>query len=376
MILSSPRLYIPVIVCMLLAEQAYSQVYSDKVVGKKNLALSDSIKSSEYPYILPIWGEKATKSGYDLPYSAGVNVNYLWQESDLTINNLQVGFNNGPLHQLDEIVRFNKATSTTNGVNFRPDVWVLPFLNVYGIFAKSNSSTAVDLGVWVPDSTNNWKEVFTAKTKANFKGTTFGFGFTPTIGIGGGFMALDMNFAWTDIDALAKPAFSFVFGPRFGKSFRLKKEQAVTVWVGGFRIKINSGTTGSLPIGDLIDTQNLQERIQNGIVKVDAAQQQVDTWWGGLNQIEQANPANKAKYATANRALETAGNFLSSASGAVSNLEQSTVQYSLDKKQTNLWNFIVGAQYQINKHFMIRSEVGFLSTRTQVLAGVQYRFGL
>ncbi|HTE29410.1 MAG TPA: hypothetical protein VK666_03490 [Chryseolinea sp.] len=360
----------------LVTTASHAQVYSDKVVGKKHIALEDSIKSADYPYVLPIWGAKATKRGYDLPYSAGLNINYLWQESDLTINNLEVGFNNGPQYNLDEIVRFNQATSTTNAVNFRPDVWLLPFLNVYGIFAKSNSSTAIDFGIWVPDATDAWSEVFTATTKANFEGTTLGFGMTPTVGVGGGFIALDMNAAWTDIAALEKPSFSFVFGPRLGKSFRLKNEQAVAVWVGGFRVKINSGTTGSLAISDLFDTSNFGSKIQSGIVKVSEAQANVDTWWNDLSQLEQNNPVNKAKYETANRALEAAGKFLSGAAVAADNLAAGTVQYSLDKKQTNLWNFVVGAQYQLNKHFIFRSEVGFLSSRTQLLAGLQYRFGL
>ena len=370
------KIHLLVVCYLCLSTKMFAQVYSDKVVGDRNAALSDSLKSSKYPYVLPIWGAKATERGFDLPYSAGLNINYLWQESDLTVKNLQVGFNNGTLYNLDEIVRFTDATSTTNAVNFRPDVWLLPFLNVYGIFAKSQSSTAIDFGIWVPNATDTWTEVFTTSTKADFNGTTLGFGMTPTIGVGGGFMALDMNFAWTDIEALEKPAFSFVFGPRLGKSFRLKKEQAVAVWVGGFRVKINSGTTGSLAVSDLFDTENLESKIQNGITKVGDAQQGVDTWWNGLSTIEKNNPVNKAKYATANKALEAAGNFLNAASSAVNDLEQSTVQYSLDKKQTDLWNFVVGGQYQPNKHLMLRAEVGFLSSRTQVLAGIQYRFGL
>lgn len=362
--------------CVLSTNHAFAQVYSDKVIGKNNEEISDSIKTSEYPYVLPVWGEKATKLGFELPYSAGLNINYIWQESEITIDNLQVGFNNGPQYALDEIVRFSRAISSTNAVNFRPDVWLFPFLNVYGVFAKSNSTTAVDFGVWVPDSTDTWNEVFSAGTKVNLEGTTIGFGLTPTVGIGGGFMALDMNFAWTDIDELDKPAFSFVFGPRFGKSFRLKKEQTLAVWVGGFRVKINSETKGSLPVSDLFDTQNLEMRIQNGIVKVGDAQQEVDTWWTGLTLLEQNNPINKAKYETANRALEAAGNFLNSASAAVDNLAQATVQYSIDKQQASLWNFVIGSQYQLNKHFMIRSEIGFLGSRTQMLASVQYRFGI
>src|SRR5690349_539705 len=122
------------LICFLFAGfTLQAQVYSNKVVGKKNVAAIDSLKKSEYPYVLPIWGAKATKAGFNLPYSAGISAQYLWQKSDLIIENLQVGFNHGPMHDLDEIVRFKNATSRAVGVNVRPDVWVFPFLNVYGI---------------------------------------------------------------------------------------------------------------------------------------------------------------------------------------------------------------------------------------------------
>jgi hypothetical protein len=217
------KIHLLLVWCLLAAGQAVAQVYSDKVIGKNNEELSDSIKASVYPYVLPIWGEKATKLGFDLPYSAGLNVNYIWQESEITIDNLQVGFNNGLQYALDEIVRFNRAISSTNAINFRPDVWLFPFLNVYGVFAKSNSTTEVDFGVWVPDSTDTWNEVFNAGTKVNLKGTTIGFGLTPTIGIGGGFMAFDMNIAWTDINELEKTGLFFCIWSAVRKVLPVKK---------------------------------------------------------------------------------------------------------------------------------------------------------
>jgi hypothetical protein len=42
----------------------------------------------------------------------------------------------------------------------------------------------------------------------------------------------------------------------------------------------------------------------------------------------------------------------------------------------DMWNFILGSQYQINKHYMIRTEFGFLASRVQFIGGLQYRFGL
>ena len=78
---------------LLVSSSMFSQVYSNKVVGEKNEAEIDSLKTQEYPYILPIWGAKVAAKGFKLPYSAGVSVNYFWQQSDIVINNLNVGFN-------------------------------------------------------------------------------------------------------------------------------------------------------------------------------------------------------------------------------------------------------------------------------------------
>lgn len=365
------------ILVFFLSIQSYSQVYTDKVVGKKNEALKDSLKISEYPYSLPIWGKKATQKGYQLPYSAGVSVNYFWQESDIVIDNLYVGFNNGTQYNLDQIIRFNSSVTSANAFNIRPDIWLFPFLNVYGILGKVNTSTAINAGLWVPDAENNWSEVLTFGSTANFNGTTFGLGMTPTIGIGGGWLALDMNVAWTDLSGLEKPAQSFIFGPRMGKTFKFNKpESNIAVWAGAFRVHLKSETKGSLALQDVIAGGDAQARVDQGFIKVAEKQAAVDNWWNGLTPIEQANPVNEVKYNTANQALETAGNFLTAVDGALSTAGSSTVQYSLEKAPKDMWNFLLGAQYQYNKHFMLRAEYGFLGSRRQFMTSLQYRFGL
>lgn len=354
-----------------------AQVYSNKPVGAKSETLVDSLKATPYPYALPIWGDKATALGFDLPYSAGLGINYFSQESELIIENLLVGFNGGPQYNLDEIIRFNKALASADAINFRPDIWLLPFLNVYGILAKAKTSTAIGAGIYLPDTSGVWREIADFETKADFTATSMGIGMTPTIGVAGGWMALDMNFVWTDVSALDKPVKTFVFGPRIGKSFKLAKpQQNIAVWVGGFRVAFSSETSGSLPLDEVIPAEELQQKVDNGIQKVGETQAQVDTWWNSLSNIEQNNPVNKAKYAAANRVLETAGNVLNAADSALNDDKTATVQYALDKSVKDPWNFIIGSQFQLNKSFMIRAEYGFLGTRTQFLAGLQYRFGL
>jgi hypothetical protein len=362
---------------LFLSIQSYNQVYSNKVVGAKNEAMKDSIEKQEYPYVLPIWGAKATAKGFQLPYSAGLSVNYLWQESSVVIDNLMVGFNNGPMYDLDEIIRFDDATASANALNFRPDFWLFPFLNVYGILGFAKTSTAITAGLWLPDVDSSWTEATTFSTKANFDATIFGFGMTPTIGVAGGWIAMDMNVAWSDVSALDKPVFTFVFGPRVGKTFKFKNPNMnIAGWVGGFRVKFSSETAGSINLTELFPTEDLQLKVDQGFENVDEKTQQVDEWWIGLSSVEQKNPINIAKYETANRALQTAGNILTAADGALNDEQDATVQYSLDKNLKNKWNFIIGTQFQINRHLMIRAEYGFLGSRQQFMSGLQYRFGL
>jgi hypothetical protein len=369
--------FLTLFITFIIVNQAFNQVYTNKEVGKKNEALIDSIKVKPYPYALPIWGAKVTAKGYNLPYSAGVSINYLQQESALLIDNLYVGFNNGPMYNLDEIVRFDESTARAAALTVRPDVWILPFLNIYGLFGKAKTSTEISAGVWLPDTADIWKEITSFTTKAEFTAVTTGFGMTPTIGVGGGWLALDMNCAWTDVSALEKPVFTFVFGPRAGKTFKFKKpEQSIAFWAGGFRVKFSSETKGSINLSEIVNTDELQGKVDEGFANVDEKSAQVESWWGGLSPAEQKNPINIAKYETANRTLTTASNILTAADGALNDDKEATVQYSLDKTLKDKWNFIVGTQFQVNKHLMFRTEVGFLASRTQIMGGIQYRFGL
>jgi hypothetical protein len=372
------RIIFSVIFMMPLLTEAGAQVYSNKPVGNKHQQYIDSLKKTEYPYALPIWGKKVAKMGFDLPYSAGLGLNYLYQKSDIIIEDLMVGFNNGPMYDVEEIVRIKNAVATASGLNLRPDIWVLPFLNIYGVFTISNTSTAIDAGVYLPDTANVWNEIASFSSVAEFKPIGYGFGMTPTIGVAGGFMAFDMNVTWQNISALDKPVFTFVFGPRMGKSFKFKNhpQSNISVWAGGFRLHIKSETSGSLPLNEVLPIDEIQVKVDEGMAKVENGQIAVDDWWSGLTPEEQKNPINAAKYETANRVLETAGNTLNSIDAALNDDESATVQYSLSKRPKDMWNFVLGSQYQINKHFMIRAEAGFLGSRTQIITGLQYRFGL
>src|SRR6185436_13876483 len=147
------------------------------------------------------------------------------------------------------------------------------------------------------------------------------------------------------------------------------------VWVGGFRVQISSETNGSISLSEVLPA-DIGAKVDQGIQKVGDAQKQVDAWWAGLSSVEQQNPVNEAKHNAANNVLMRAGEILASADNAINTIATSTVQYSMDKRFKDAWNFIVGSQFQLNKHWMIRGEYGFLGSRVQIIGSLQYRFGL
>jgi hypothetical protein len=129
-------------------------------------------------------------------------------------------------------------------------------------------------------------------------------------------------------------------------------------------------------MSEVINTDEWATKVDEGIEKVGDAQNQVDAWWDGLTNLEQKNPANIARHNAADRALGKAGEVLNGADQAINDGNSSTIQYSMDKQVKDMWNFIVGSQFQFSKHWMLRAEFGFLGSRTQGMVGLQYRFGL
>ena len=128
-------------------------------------------------------------------------------------------------------------------------------------------------------------------------------------------------------------------------------------------------------LDELIPGNELQAKVDQGIQNVETAQTNVDNWWNGLTSAEQRNPVNKARYETANRVMDKTANLLTTMDAALNDGDRASVQYSLEKRPRDMWNFIVGSQYQFSPHFMIRGEYGFLGSRQQFIGGLQYRFG-
>jgi hypothetical protein len=109
----------------------------------------DSIAVKEYKQVLPIWGKKAIERGFDLPEPIGIAANYMHLKQGLLLENILVGFegvNEGadPVN-LDDFLTFEELSTTGNIFMVKPDIWLFPFMSVYGILGYVNMNTKVVL---------------------------------------------------------------------------------------------------------------------------------------------------------------------------------------------------------------------------------------
>jgi len=329
----------------LFSYQTQAQYVSTKI-KTKHQEYTDSLKQVEYNYIFPILGQGAYKKGFDIPYPAGAMANYMWMDQGLLIDNLQLGLKTDdrdiPLTEVD-FVDFGKNTNTSYTVNVRPDLWVLPFLNVYGIFGYGESHTEVNLLAPVE-----------LKSVVDQSIRTAGFGIMGAGGIGPVWISVDANWTWNKPELLDKAVRVNVLGIRFGHTFVFenKPESNIAVWAGAMSVKMGADTKGEIKLKDALPDETWDRRDEI-----------VTDYWDWYN-----NEAGAGQKIIADEILTPIVDRLEAADG------DSIIRYGIDKQVKERWNGLIGIQYQYNKHWMLRSEGGVIGDRKSFLISLNYRF--
>ena len=129
--------------------------------------------------LLPFFSELA--EGYDLPAPYGVGVNHMAIRQGIQIDSISFsGMKLGslPVERLIEIwagrTRQKSYTET-----IRLDVWMLPFMNVYGVAGRTKGHSVSDVSIRTPVFTGG--AFPSGKTqdlnfRLNYKGNTYGAG--------------------------------------------------------------------------------------------------------------------------------------------------------------------------------------------------------
>lgn len=300
----------------------------------------DSLKQMDYPYTLPILGKQAYKRGYDLPFAWGVSGIYFTQRQEILIERTLIGFNGGEKVNVSNLIRFGPTIATTNAYTVRPDVWIFPFLNVYGILGGGTTETEVTL-----------LEPFGLETTQHFSVDSYGLGITLAGAAGPLFFVWDNNYNFADVEVVVEPVPAFNSSIRIGHNLRdpVRPDKMLAVWAGVFYQIIQNDTEGSIPLQDVFPNAgsgNVIERLNQWAETLPPAQRLV------INQLID-------KLEDINAGIDPGDAF---------------IDYKLDKKVAAPFNIILGAQYQFNKNWMLRTELGVFGKRSQFLLNLNYRF--
>jgi hypothetical protein len=307
-----------------------------------DLMLSQAERDSvlkTYHNTFPIWGRKAVERGVDLPKPVGFNLLGLYMDQGIEISQLGLSTGAKPIVPID-FITFGENTSTVASLNIRGDLWVLPFLNVYGFAGRAKANTTVKLATPIE---------FTSSVDQN--GTYLGTGLTGAMGIKKNFAAVDVNWSWSQLDKLDEPVLGRVFSARLGRTFKLGGPKRASLWVGTMNQKFRSETNGAIKLSEAIPPETI-EKIRSALQNVSN-----QPWYANLT------PAQKRLVD------EVVNRLLNSNAGDI------TINYQLNKDPADPWNMLVGGNVDFNKDWTIRGEVGFIG-RFSVLLNAVYRFDL
>jgi len=320
--------------------------YANTKIKTKNESYTDSLKQVEYNYTFPILGQGAYKKGFDIPYPAGIMGNYMWLKQNIVIDNLQLGLKNDerdiPLTDVN-FIQFGDNVNTSYSLNVRPDLWILPFLNVYGILGYGESNTEVNIVAPIE---------FLSIVDQSLN--TAGFGVMGAGGIGPIWFSVDANWTWSKPALLDSPVLVNVLGLRMGHTFKFKNkpERNIALWAGAMSMKMSSETSGEIKLIDALppDVWERKDEIVDNYYD----------WYDNEATIPQKKVADQILTPIVEKIDEADG--------------ESIIRYGMDKQVEQQWNGTIGAQFQLNKRWMLRSEVGFIGNRKSILASLNYRF--
>jgi len=329
----------------------------------------------KYPYILPIWGQKVTDRNIDLQLPFGVNVNYVYNQMSLELTEFSMNFYEGD--NLDSIINpeslnFSETIGTAQGVNVRLDAWILPFLNVYGMYSRNNGSTKVAFQPQVVTHglgpNGNLKEIKTLEEPIDvapvyFTSNTGGIGATAVYGWDNYFISFDGNMSWTTSDLLEETVTFFVGSGRVGRRINFRNGMKLAFYFGAmYRNFVNKEVnTGSLGVPELDEGMT---KAVDALLKIN--QEQIDFWEG----MPDAAPGKDDKLKELNERKDN----LDDAKDRIANTN--AINYRIKKEIINNWSTQVGFNFEMSKNWMIRSELGYREGQKFFMLGLQYRFGL
>lgn len=185
----------------------------------------------------PLFG-KEMAGDRKLPRAFGIGIDYFNMSQPYQIDSLS--FSTPPTFPLPPVSDVSTiiVDSDIRNVDLKVDAWLLPFLNVFGIYGRIDGSTTVDLsnsGVPLPPS-------FQMLT-IDYDGDVYGGGFVLAAGGDRWFASLTTTFSDTSLNGdFNSSVKATTIQPRIG----IRASENTEVWIGGYFIDAEETHSGTI----------------------------------------------------------------------------------------------------------------------------------
>ncbi|WP_427982566.1 virulence protein [Agarivorans sp.] len=206
------------------------------------LSFANQLKDDKLVYdaYFPIWAQEAIDLGHQLPKPYGFSINYMNMSQPLMVDS--VGFSGlGDVIDKALSIQGSQALQDSETLSLRGDVWLLPFLNVYGILGQTKGSSVANVQLSLAEQPIGPHFDFIL----DFSGISYGAGTTIVGGIGNWFGLVDVNYTKTSLDILEGAISTLVLSPRVGYRWQYNGRD-LQLWGGAMYQDVEQNFAGKL----------------------------------------------------------------------------------------------------------------------------------
>jgi len=180
----------------------------------------DTAKKDSFFPLMRDFKKRAEAAGAEFPKPYGVAGSMYYQQQNMAITRIQIG--SISLSQDNGVIDFDDSNirNTVISTQLRADVWVLPFVNLYGMAGRVTTFNDIRLNISLnppPGSPSAGDiELMRERTIANINGTVGGVGSVIAAGYGKFFVNVNVTWAQTWLDEVNSIQRSFVAFPMTG----------------------------------------------------------------------------------------------------------------------------------------------------------------
>ncbi|MDP2899034.1 MAG: hypothetical protein Q8Q12_21060 [bacterium] len=178
----------------------------------------------------------------ELPRPFGIGLDLYHQTQDYELRNLRLDL---PMIDLSQVSRV-EIENATSEESFKADVWLLPFLNVFGIIGNVDGETTVNPGPPL------------SELRVDYDGVVYGGGATLAGGIGRFFGSVSYILTKTDLDTATSSVDAWILNPRIGV-----RANAAEIWVGAMYQEAEEHHRGRIAVpffGDVAYDVELEQK--------------------------------------------------------------------------------------------------------------------